>query len=105
MLKLAELELELGDQRRLDVLNQLDPFALHGLQLDGLLRRPVQDPFRIGPEFAHDELRRYALSRLLLVDGDPAARLLQAGAPRWTLSAARLACQTVLALPDAVASP
>lgn len=103
MLKLVELEL--GDRRRLDVLNQLDPAALHGLQLDGLLRRPVQDPFRIGPEFAHDELRRYALARLLLADGDPAGRLLQAGAPRWTLSAARLACQVVLALPDAAAIP
>ena len=103
MLKLVELEL--GDRRRLDVLNQLDPAALHGLQLDGLLRRPVQDPFRIGPEFAHDELRRYALARLLLADGDPAGRLLQAGAPRWTLSAARLACQAVLALPAAAAMP
>ena len=103
MLKLVEREL--SDRRQLHVLNQLDPAALHGLQLDGLLRRPVQNPFRIDPEFAHDELRRYALARLLLADGDPAARLLQAGAPRWTLSAARLACQTVLALPDAPATP
>ena len=103
MLKLVEREL--SDRRQLHVLNQLDPAALHGLQLDGLLRRPVQNPFRIDPEFAHDELRRYALARLLLADGDPAARLLQAGAPRWTLSAARLACQTVLALPDAAAMP
>ena len=62
MLKLAELELTAGD------------------------------PFRIGPEFAHDELRRYTLARLLLGDGESAARLLNADAPRWTLSAARLAC-------------
>ena len=103
MLKLAELELTGG--HRLDVVAGLDSVALEGLQQDGLLRNSADDPFRIGPEFAHDELRRYGLARLLLADGDPAARLLKAEAPRWILSAARLACQAVLALPDTPAIP
>ena len=92
-------------RHRLDVVAELDPVALEGLQRDGLLRNSTDDPFRIGPEFAHDELRRYALARLLLADGDPAARLIQADAPRWSLSAARLACQALLALPDTPATP
>ena len=103
MLKLAELELTAG--HRLDVVAGLDPAALEGLQRDVLLRNSTDDPFRIGPEFAHDELRRYALARLLLADGDLTARLIQADAPRWSLSAARLACQALLALPDTPATP
>ena len=51
-------------------------------------------------DFAHDEIRRYAVARVLLADGDPAAAILNAGAPRWALSAARLACQAVLAQSD-----
>lgn len=96
MLKLAQLELDGGE--RLDVVATLNSTALEGLQRDGLLRRSVDDLFKIGPEFAHDELRRYALARLLLANGEPAARLLQADAPRSTLSAACLACQAILAL-------
>ena len=103
MLKLAELELSAS--HRLDVVAGLDPVALEGLKRDGLLRNADDDPFRIGPEFAHDELRRYALARLLLTEGNPAARLIQADAPRWLLSAARLACQALLALPDTPAIP
>ena len=103
MLKLAELDLTAGD--RIDALGGLNAVALEGLQQDGLLRISADDPFRIGPEFAHDELRRYALARLLLADREPAARLLSADAPRWTLSAARLACQAILALPNTLATP
>ena len=73
--------------------------ALDGLRRDGLLRDSAEDPFRISPHFGHDEVRRYAVARLLLRGGDPAARLLQAGAPRWSLAAARLACQACLAHP------
>ena len=102
-LRLAELEL--GEGERLDVLGQIDAAALDGLRRDGLLRSSLDDPFSIGPEFAHDELRRYAIARLLLVGRDPAGRLRRAGAPRWTLAAARLACQTVLAQPDAPSMP
>ena len=102
-LRLAELEL--GEGERLDVLSQIDAAALDGLRRDGLLRSSLDDPFRIGPEFAHDELRRYAVARLLLQGYDPAGRLRRAGAPRWTLAAARLACQTLLAQPDAPNMP
>ena len=59
----------------------------------------------VGPEFAHDELRRYALARLLLVDGDPTSKLLEAGAPRWSLAAARLASQAWLARPRTATAP
>ena len=54
----------------------------------------------IGPEFAHEEVRRYAVARLLLSEDTPATRVLRAGAPRWSLSAARLACEAWLAQPD-----
>ena len=97
LLRLADLDLFGGE--RLDAINGLDSAALDGLRRDGLLRRPADDPFMIGPEFAHDEIRRYAVARLLLVGGNPGSRLLAAGAPRWSLSAAQLACQAWLGLP------
>ena len=103
MLRLAELALAGGNP--LDAVGAIDPTALDGLRRDGVLRTPVDDPFRIGPEFAHDEVRRYAVARLLLADGDPAAKLLNAGVPRWALGAARLACQAQLAAPDTATNP
>ena len=103
LLRLAELELSGGE--RLDAISDIDPTALDGLRRDGLLRTSPHDPFMIGPEFAHDELRRYAVARRLL-DGDtPASRVLSVGAPRWSLSAAVLACQAWLARPDTIATP
>ena len=98
LLQLAQLELDDGE--RLDVINQMDPAALEGLRRDGLLRTPREASFRIGPDFAHDEVRRYAVARLLLATGNPASRLRSAGAPRWSLAAARLACQSWLAQPE-----
>ena len=59
----------------------------------------------IGPEFAHDEVRRYAVARLLLADGAPTSRIMRAGAPRWSLAATRLACQESLAEPDTPTTP
>ena len=94
LLRLAELEL--GDGERLDVISSIDSAALAGLRRDGLLRTSPDSPFQFGPEFAHDEVRRYAVARLLLASDSPASRLLEAGAPRWSLSAARLACQAWL---------
>ena len=94
LLRLAELELDDGE--RLDVISSIDPAALDGLRRDGLLRTSPEAPFQIGPEFAHDEIRRYAVARLLLASERPASRLLEAGAPRWSLAAARLACQVWL---------
>jgi hypothetical protein len=103
MLRLADLALAGWDP--LHVVGAIDPAALDGLRRDGLLRSPVEDPFKIGPEFAHDEVRRYAVARLLLADADLSAKLLRAGVPRWTLGAARLACQARLAAPDSAANP
>ena len=93
LLRLAAWELS-STQDQLAV--TLDPNALAGLQQDGLLRRPTENPWQILPEFAHDELRRFAAARVLLADGDPAAALRSAGCPRWALSSARLACQAML---------
>ena len=103
LLRLAELELIGGD--RLEVMSGIDSTALDGLRQDGLLRTSPSDPFRIGPEFAHDEVRRYAVARLLLAERNPVSRIKAAAAPRWSLSAARLACQEHLALPDTAGNP
>ena len=103
LLQLADLELAGG--HRLKVISEIDPAALDGLRRDGLLRTSPDNPFMIGPEFAHDEVRRYALARLLLADRAPASTTLKAGAPRWSLSAARLACQELLAEPDTPTTP
>ena len=94
LLRLAELEL--GDGDRLHVVDQMDHAALDGLRRDGLLRGSGETSFRIGPDFAHDEVRRYAVARLLLAPGDLASRLRNARAPRWSLAAARLACEAWL---------
>ena len=98
LLRLAELDLMGGN--RLDVMSNIDAVALEGLRRDGLLRTSPDHPFVIGPEFAHDEVRRYAVARLWLADQDPAPKIEAAGAPRWSLAAARLACQELLAAPD-----
>ena len=104
LLRLADIELR--EDSRLDSLSTIDQAALDGLRRDGLLRGSVSDPFKIGPEFAHEEVRRYAVARLLLKNGsDPASKLSQTGAPRWALGAARLACQEFLALPGSTARP
>ena len=101
LLRLAALALDdVGDMERLDAVQALDSAALAGLRQDGLLRVPADDAFGIGPEFEHDEVRRYAVARLLLAGRDPASRITRAGAPRWSLAAARLACQALLAESD-----
>ena len=97
LLRLAELKLGDGN---LHVLNQMDSAALAGLRRDGLLRSRGEASFGIDPDFAHDEVRRYAVAHLLLTADDPAHRLSDAGAPRWSLAAARLACQAWLAQPE-----
>ena len=106
LLRLAALALDdVDDMERLDAVQALDSAALTGLRQDGLLREPVDDALGIGPEFGHDEVRRYAVARLLLAGRNPASRITRAGAPRWSLAAARLACQALLAEPDGSASP
>lgn len=103
LLRLADQHLCGGNT--LDAVTGIDNGALAGLRRDGLLRTSVDDPFKIGPEFAHDEVRRYAIARLLLAESAPAEKILQAGAPRWSLGAARLACQALLAEPDTATLP
>ena len=106
LLKLAALALDdIEGIEKLDVVHALDSAALAGLRQDGLLRVSPGDPSKIGPEFGHDEVRRYAVARLLLAGRDPASRIKTAGAPRWSLAAARLACQELLAEPDTPATP
>lgn len=102
MLRLADLVLSGGDS--LSVVGAIDPSALEGLRQEGLLRTSPDDPFKIGPEFAHDEVRRYAVARLLLAD-EPTSRLLKAGVPRWSLGAARLTCQVRLSAVNSTANP
>ena len=103
LLRLAELALSEGE--RLDIIGEFDPAAVDGLRRDGLLHSPPANPFMIGPDFAHDEVRRYAVSRLLLEKREPTSRILSAGAPRWALGAATLACQVLLDEPDTSATP
>ena len=103
LLRLADFELYGGD--RLKVISNIDPAALDGLCQDGFLRTSPRDASVIGPEFAHDELRRYAVARLLLSEETPASKILQAGAPRWSLSAAQLACQASLQRPHTATTP
>ncbi|MGH2892600.1 MAG: hypothetical protein ACRDPM_04930 [Solirubrobacteraceae bacterium] len=103
LLRLADLAL--SGSSALDVVGAIDSAALDGLRRDGLLRTSVVDPFKIGPEFAHDEVRRYAVARLMLAAGDPTSNLVDAGVPRWALGAARLACQAVLAAPNTTSNP
>ena len=103
LLNLADLALRKGDP--LEVMSRIDQAALDGLLRDGLLRISPDDPFNIGPEFAHDEVRRYAVARLLLSAEDPTSKLAAAGVPRWSLGAARLACQALLAAPGTPANP
>lgn len=103
LLRLADLALCGGNT--LDVVGAIDPTALDGLRNDGLLRTSLDDPFRIGPEFAHDEVRRYAVARVLLAAGNPTSKLVDVGVPRWALGAARLGCQALLAAPDLSSNP
>ena len=103
LLRLADLKLIGGD--RLNVISGLDAAALAGLRQDGLLQTSDENPFMIGPDFAHDEVRRYAVARLLLSENSPATKLLHAEVPRWALSAARLASATLLEQPDGQHTP
>ena len=104
LLRLADLALRGGNA--LEVLSSIDPAALVGLRRDGLLQSAGEDdPFSIGPEFAHDEVRRYAIARVLLDGGDPTVKLIEGKVPRWALGAARLACQELLSAEDGPRNP
>ena len=73
-----------------------DPLALPSLRSDRLLL-PLGPTaaWKRGDEFANDLIRDFATARLLIVSL-PDDVVASAGAPRWTVRAARLACQAAL---------
>jgi len=72
-----------------------DAQALGSLRSDGLLLSSgTTVAWNKGDEFANDLVRDLAVARLLV--RSPFNLLAQAGAPRWTVRAARLACQARL---------
>lgn len=73
----------------------LDGEALEGLRRDGIIRTSSESWSPL-PEFAHDILRVFAVAKVLGADGTPAKKLVDCGAPRWALPAARLALQSLL---------
>ncbi|WP_253834625.1 hypothetical protein [Actinokineospora globicatena] len=75
----------------------LDATAVDALRRDHLLAPP--NPYLDQPEFAHDELRRYATAILLIRSQSPTELLEAANVPRWALSATTLACKALLKAP------
>lgn len=76
---------------------------LHGtgaaeLRSDGVLRLPNNSALAPGDEFATDLFRDFALCRLFITQGWET--LNSAGAPRWSIRAARLGCQAALLDPS-----
>ena len=70
--------------------------ALPSLRSDGLLLSASPTiAWRQGDDFASDLIRDFVLARLLRIKG--CAPLQSAGAPRWAIRSARLACQAALA--------
>ncbi len=94
-LRLALNELTAPSEREATL--SLDGDAVEALRNDGVLRPSSGEPWDVVPQFAHDELRRYAIARVLLANSTPAKELERLGAPRLALSAATLACQAKLA--------
>jgi hypothetical protein len=78
-----------------------EPAALSGLKRDGLLRQ-FGDGGTLG--FVHDVIRDFAVARTLLRASNPTSLLLDS-APRWSLRAARLACQAKLCKAEAALRP
>ncbi|WP_405141977.1 hypothetical protein OG589_32750 [Sphaerisporangium sp. NBC_01403] len=88
LLALAEDELRLPSVARRHPLP--DPAAVDALRRDHLLVPPSVYDSR--PQFAHDEVRRYATALTLFRSRDITGVLENAGVPRWAMSAAQLAC-------------
>lgn len=97
LLAVAASTMQLHESRRPGA--GVDAAALDALRRDHLLA--PASPYRDQPDFAHDEVRRYATA-ILLVRGQSPTELLEAsGVPRWALSAATLACKGLLKAPGA----
>ena len=73
---------------------RVDPVSVDMLRRDQLLA--PASAYQRNPEFAHDEVRRYATAIVLLQSPDIVGLLDEAGAPRWAMSAAVLACTAAL---------
>ncbi|MEW9527375.1 hypothetical protein [Microbispora sp. NPDC049125] len=97
LLAVAASTMQLPENRRPGA--GIDAAAVDALRRDHLLA--PASPYRDQPEFAHDEVRRYATAILLVRGQSPTELLGAAGVPRWALSAATLACKGLLKAPSA----
>lgn len=97
LLMVAAATLQLPADRRPS--GNLDAAAIDDLRRDHLLAPAT--PYRDHPEFAHDEVRRYAAAILMVRSQNVPEFLEAAGVPRWALAAATLACKGQLQAPDA----
>ncbi|WP_329082428.1 hypothetical protein [Streptosporangium sp. NBC_01469] len=88
LLALVEDELELPDVARQHP--SPDHAAVDALRRDHLLA--PSSVYDSRPQFAHDEVRRYATALTLFRARDITGMLKRAGVPRWAMSAAQLAC-------------
>lgn len=76
---------------------RIDAAAVDALRRDHLLA--PANLYQDKPQFAHDEVRRWATAILLLRSERPTDLLMGAREPRWALSAATLACKGMLRAP------
>lgn len=76
------------------VAEQTHGTAAAELRSDGVLRVPNNPAISPGDEFTTDLFRDFALCRLFITQGWDS--LTSAGAPRWSIRAARLGCQAAL---------
>lgn len=97
LLAVAASTMQLPEDRRPRA--GVDAAAVDALRRDHLLA--PASPYQDRPEFAHDEVRRYATAILLVRGQIPTEVLGAAGVPRWALSAATLACKGLLKDPGA----
>jgi hypothetical protein len=89
LLSMSEAELELPESER--IYPRPDHAALDALRAD-LLVSPA-NLLRTAPEFAHDEVRRFATAVRLAQSDSITGTLKASGPKRWSLSAAKLACE------------
>lgn len=89
LLSLSEEELNLPTSDRL--FPTFDPSAIDTLRSDLLVAPP--NLLKPSPEFAHDEVRRFATA-VRLAQAPSVTEVLQVSGPqRWSMSAAKLACE------------
>ncbi|MEV7101758.1 hypothetical protein ACIQ00_10820 [Micrococcus luteus] len=81
----------------------LDANAIDALRADHLLA--PHSSFQAWPQFAHDEIRRYAAAMYLVRRQDLVETLKEITVPRWALSAVTLACKGILSDPSRPPAP